>query len=119
MDFTGEEKILMMLYSPGDRPGLYQALGEMRRQLEYDERELRALTDRVMEKLEKLPGNVKNRELFFIGQSANGYLGWIRRAAAARRSFTRASQPNCPTRLPASRARSTRSSSVLLHTSLP
>ena len=54
MDFTGEEKILMMLYSPGDRPGLYQALGEMRIQLEYDERELRALTDRVMEKLEKI-----------------------------------------------------------------
>lgn len=43
-----------MLYSPGERPGLYQALGEMRRQLEYDERELRALTDRVMEKLEKM-----------------------------------------------------------------
>ena len=54
MDFTGEEKILMMLYSPGERPELYQALGEMRRQLEYDERELRALTDRVMEKLEKM-----------------------------------------------------------------
>ena len=54
MDFTGEEKILMMLYSPGARPGLYQALVEMRRQLEYDERELRALTDRVMEKLEQM-----------------------------------------------------------------
>ena len=54
MDFTGEEKILMMLYSPGDRPGLYQALEEMRRQLEYDERELRALTDRVMKKLERI-----------------------------------------------------------------
>ena len=37
-----------------------------------------------MKKLKKLPENVKNRELFFIGQSANGYLGWIRRAAAAR-----------------------------------
>ena len=54
MDFTGEEKILMMLYSPGERPGLYQALGKMCRRLEYDERELRALTDRVMEKLEKM-----------------------------------------------------------------
>ena len=54
MDFTGEEKILMMLYSPGDRPGLYQALGGMRGQLEYDEKELRALTDRVMEKLEQM-----------------------------------------------------------------
>ena len=40
--------------------------------------------DPVMEKLKKLPENVRNRELFFIGQSANGYLGWIRRAAAAR-----------------------------------
>ena len=40
--------------------------------------------DPVMEKLKKLPENVKNRELFFIGQSANGYLGWIRSAATAR-----------------------------------
>ena len=54
VNFTGEEKILMMLYSPGDRPGLYQALGEMRGQLEHDEKELRALTDRVMEKLEQM-----------------------------------------------------------------
>ena len=54
MDFTGEEKILMMLYSPGDRPGLYQALMEMRGQLEPDEKKLRALTDRVMEKLGKM-----------------------------------------------------------------
>ncbi len=54
MDFTGEEKILMMLYSPGDRPGLYQALGEMRGQLEPDEKKLRALTDRVIEKLEQM-----------------------------------------------------------------
>ena len=54
MDFTGEEKILMMLYSPGDRPGLYQALGEMRGQLEDDEKELGTLTDRVMEKLEQM-----------------------------------------------------------------
>ena len=54
MDFTGEEKILMMLYSPGDRPGLYRTLGEMCAQLEHDEQELRDLTDRVMEKLEKM-----------------------------------------------------------------
>ena len=54
MDFTGEEKILMMLYSPGDRPGLYQALGEMRGQLEPDEKKLWALTDRVIEKLEQM-----------------------------------------------------------------
>ena len=54
MDFTGEEKILMMLYSPGDRPGLYQALGKMCRRLGHDEKELRALTNRVMEKLEQM-----------------------------------------------------------------
>ena len=54
MDFTGEEKILMMLYSPGDRPGLYQALEKMRGQLGHDEKELRTLTDRVMEKLEQM-----------------------------------------------------------------
>lgn len=40
--------------------------------------------DPVMKKLEELPENVRKRELFFIGQSANGYLGWIRRTAAAR-----------------------------------
>ena len=40
--------------------------------------------DPVMDKLKKLPENVRKRELFFIGQSANGYLGWIRRAATAR-----------------------------------
>lgn len=54
MDFTGEEKILMMLYSPGDRPGLYRTLGEMCAQLEHDEQELRDLTDRVMKKLERI-----------------------------------------------------------------
>ena len=54
MNLTGEEKIRMMVYSPGDRPRLYQARGEMRGQLEYDEKELRALTDRVMEKLEQM-----------------------------------------------------------------
>ena len=40
--------------------------------------------DPVMDKQKKLPENVRKRELFFIGQSANGYLGWIRRAAPAR-----------------------------------
>lgn len=54
MDFTVEEKILMMLYSPGNRPRLYQALGKMCRRLGHDEKELRALTDRVMEKLEQM-----------------------------------------------------------------
>ena len=40
--------------------------------------------DPVMDKLGKLPKNVKNRELFFIGQSANGYHGRNRRDAPAR-----------------------------------
>ena len=48
MDFTGEEKILMMLYSPGDRPGLYQALGEMRGQLEQ-------MTDKDFDQLDLYP----------------------------------------------------------------
>ena len=54
MDFTGEEKILMMRYSAGDRPGLKQASGEMSGQLAHDEKELRDLTERVMEKLEQM-----------------------------------------------------------------
>lgn len=38
----------------GFSDSFYQALGEMRGQLEHDEKELRALTDRVMEKLEQM-----------------------------------------------------------------
>ena len=54
MTFTQEERILMMLYSPGVRPGLVDALREMKRQLAPDETELAALTDSVLAKLEKL-----------------------------------------------------------------
>ena len=51
MEFTKEEMMLMMLYSPGDLPGLIVILQEMRRQLAADERELAALTDAVLSKL--------------------------------------------------------------------
>lgn len=54
MRFTKEEKLLMMLYSPGDRPGLCRILQKMQEELEPDERELRVLTDRVLRKLEKM-----------------------------------------------------------------
>ena len=37
--------------------------------------------DPVMKKLGDMPENVRKRELFFIGQSANGYLGWLRKSA--------------------------------------
>jgi len=51
MDFTQDERFLMMLYSPGTRPGLVTALREMRCFLTPDEGELLELTDRVLEKL--------------------------------------------------------------------
>ena len=51
MDFTGEEKILMMLYSPGTVSGLREALTQMKAQLAEDEAELRSLADSVLRKL--------------------------------------------------------------------
>ena len=51
MDFTGEEKILMMLYSPGTRSGLCEALLQMKEQLSEEEAELCALADSVLNKL--------------------------------------------------------------------
>ena len=54
MEFTKEEMMLMMLYSPGDLPGLIVILQEMRGQLASDERELKALTDSVLLKLSEM-----------------------------------------------------------------
>ncbi|MCD8198529.1 MAG: transposon-transfer assisting family protein [Lachnospiraceae bacterium] len=54
MNFTTEEMTLMMLYSPGDRVGLMQELIRMRGELTRSERELRALTDTVLEKLSEI-----------------------------------------------------------------
>ncbi len=51
MELTQEERFLMMLYSPGDRPGLIRLLEEMRIQLVPEEVFLAELIDRVLEKL--------------------------------------------------------------------
>lgn len=50
MDFTQDERFLMMLYSPGTKSGLVKALREMRCCLTPEEGELLELTDRVLEK---------------------------------------------------------------------
>ncbi|MCD8225403.1 MAG: transposon-transfer assisting family protein [Clostridiales bacterium] len=54
MNFTGKELTLMMLYSPGTRRGLIAALNIMRGELTKSERQLRVLTDSVLDKLEKI-----------------------------------------------------------------
>lgn len=54
MNFTTEEMTLMMLYSPGDRLGLMRELKRMRGELTRSERELRALTDGVLDKLSEI-----------------------------------------------------------------
>lgn len=37
--------------------------------------------DPVMNGIDMLPENIRKREMFFIGQSAKGYLGWIKSGA--------------------------------------
>lgn len=51
MRFTQDERNLMMLYSPGTRSGLCEALMQMKEQLSDEEVELCALTDSVLGKL--------------------------------------------------------------------
>lgn len=52
--FSPEEQMLMMLYSPGDRPGLIAELETMKTQLNKRERKLRGLTESVLEKLAQI-----------------------------------------------------------------
>lgn len=52
--FSLEEQMLMMLYSPGDRPGLIAELETMKTQLNMRERRLRGLTESVLEKLAQI-----------------------------------------------------------------
>lgn len=51
MNFTRDERNLMMLYSPGTRSGLCEALLQMKEQLSEEEAELCALADSVLNKL--------------------------------------------------------------------
>jgi hypothetical protein len=50
--FTNDEMNLMCIYNTGTKDGLMDALTAMREYLEPDEKELLALTDSVLEKLE-------------------------------------------------------------------
>lgn len=54
MNFTHDERFLMLLYSPGTRQGLIGQLRAMQRQLAPDERALAALTKGTLSKLEQL-----------------------------------------------------------------
>lgn len=51
MNFTQNERNMMMLYSPGTRSGLCEALTLMKEQLSEDESELFALADSVLRKI--------------------------------------------------------------------
>lgn len=52
--FSPEEQTLMMLYSPGTRPGLIAELETMKKLLNNRERKLRVLADSVLEKLAQI-----------------------------------------------------------------
>lgn len=52
--FTPEEQMLILLYSPGTRPGLAAELATMKSQLSGREWRLRRLADAVLEKLAQI-----------------------------------------------------------------
>lgn len=54
MDFTQEERMLMMIYNPGSRDELVVELETMKGQLRPGERRLLRLTDTVIGKLRKI-----------------------------------------------------------------
>ena len=54
MDFTQEERMLMMIYNPGSRKELVVELETMKGQLRPKERRLLRLTDTVIGKLRKI-----------------------------------------------------------------
>lgn len=54
MDFTQEERMLMMIYNPGSRKELVVELETMKGQLRPGERRLLCLTDTVIGKLRKI-----------------------------------------------------------------
>lgn len=51
MDFSKDEMIMMMLYSPGNRPGLISTLEDMKGQLTGEDAELSVLVDSILPKL--------------------------------------------------------------------
>lgn len=51
MDFSNDEMIMMMLYSPGNRPGLISTLEDIKGQLTGEDAELSVLVDSILPKL--------------------------------------------------------------------
>lgn len=51
MNFTADEWMLMMIYNPGTRVGLIDALTEMQKELTGRDRNLKKWTNSVLEKL--------------------------------------------------------------------
>ena len=54
MNFTNDEMNLMCIYQSDSRSGLIATLTEMRRYLDEDEADLRALTDSALQKLSEI-----------------------------------------------------------------
>lgn len=54
MEFSRDELIIMMLYSPGDRPGLISTLEDMKGQLTGEDKELLNLICSILPKLEAM-----------------------------------------------------------------
>ena len=52
MEFSKDEMYLMMLYSPGMKSGLVEALKQMKMQLTPEERELCSMAESTLAKLE-------------------------------------------------------------------
>ena len=52
--FTPEEQMVVLLYSPGTRPGLIAELTAMKQQLTPREKKLKRLADSVLSKLEQI-----------------------------------------------------------------
>lgn len=61
MEFTQDELNLMMLYSPGTKLGLCEALKQMKEQLGEDEKELLVLTNSVLSKLSDMDNESFNQ----------------------------------------------------------
>lgn len=54
MKFSNDEMNLMLIYNPGSRTGLINALNEMKKQLTEQEIELCSMTNSVLSKIEKM-----------------------------------------------------------------
>ena len=54
MRFTDDERMLMMLYSPGTRTGLIEELQKMQKSLTGRDRNLRRWTTSLLAKLEEM-----------------------------------------------------------------